>query len=229
MKTMGVLGGIGPQATMDFEARVHAVSQRLIPGKANSGYPPMVVYYHRDAPILMNENGSPVLPIQLNPHLLNAATRMGAWVDFLVVTSNGVGRWKDEIEAAAGCPVLNMVEYAVEEVVRRQWRRVGLLTFMDSDVYAEPLTQRGPTCETLSEDLQGPLNAAIMSYMAGKSGPAESKALRDAIEALRVQRVDGIVLGCTELPLLLGPESDTPEFVNPIDLLSEAAVRYAIA
>ena len=47
MKTIGVLGGLGPQATMDFEARVHAVSRRLIPGRGNGGYPPMVVYYHR--------------------------------------------------------------------------------------------------------------------------------------------------------------------------------------
>ena len=40
MKTIGVLGGIGPQATMDFEQRVHAVSQALIPQYANTGYPP---------------------------------------------------------------------------------------------------------------------------------------------------------------------------------------------
>ncbi len=37
MKTIGVLGGIGPQATMDFEARVHRVAQRLIPQRLNGG------------------------------------------------------------------------------------------------------------------------------------------------------------------------------------------------
>ena len=45
MQTIGVLGGLGPQATMDFERRVHAVAQRLIAPHLNSGYPPMVVYY----------------------------------------------------------------------------------------------------------------------------------------------------------------------------------------
>ena len=50
MKRMGVLGGISPQATMDFEARVHRVSQRLVPQMWNSGYPPMVVWYHRRLP-----------------------------------------------------------------------------------------------------------------------------------------------------------------------------------
>lgn len=47
MKTIGVLGGLGPQATMDFEARLHAVSQQLIAPHANRGYPPLLVYYYR--------------------------------------------------------------------------------------------------------------------------------------------------------------------------------------
>jgi len=47
VKTIGVLGGMGPQATMDFERRVHEVSQRLLPRSVNTGYPPMVVFYHR--------------------------------------------------------------------------------------------------------------------------------------------------------------------------------------
>ena len=51
MKRMGVLGGISPQATMDFEARVHRISQHLIPQAFNEGYPPMVVWYHRRPPI----------------------------------------------------------------------------------------------------------------------------------------------------------------------------------
>jgi aspartate/glutamate racemase len=44
MKTIGVLGGLGPQATMDFEVRLHAVSQQLIAPNASTGYPPMLVY-----------------------------------------------------------------------------------------------------------------------------------------------------------------------------------------
>jgi aspartate/glutamate racemase len=50
LKTIGVLGGLGPQVTMDFEARVHRVAQRLIPPHGNGGYPPMVVYYDRHPP-----------------------------------------------------------------------------------------------------------------------------------------------------------------------------------
>ena len=53
MKTIGVLGGLGPQATMDFEARVHRVAQRLIPQDGNQGYPPLVVCYFRQPPVIL--------------------------------------------------------------------------------------------------------------------------------------------------------------------------------
>src|SRR5690242_10333772 len=62
MKTIGVLGGLGPQATMDFEARVHRVAQRLIPADRNGGYPPMVVYYCRHPPVLLTDRGTPQIP-----------------------------------------------------------------------------------------------------------------------------------------------------------------------
>ena len=62
MKTIGVLGGAGPQATMDFEARFHAVSQRLLPQRGNSGYPPMIVYYYRSLPMLVDEQNRPLEP-----------------------------------------------------------------------------------------------------------------------------------------------------------------------
>jgi aspartate racemase len=78
MKTIGVLGGIGPQATMDFEARVHVVAQQLVPQEANSGYPPMVVYYHRRAPVLVEPDGySPVVPIQPDPTFLTPCSALG--------------------------------------------------------------------------------------------------------------------------------------------------------
>ena len=73
MKTIGVLGGISPQATMDFEQRLHAVAQRLIPQLGNLGYPPLVVYYHRGAPVLIDEQGHPLLPRRLDPRFLECA------------------------------------------------------------------------------------------------------------------------------------------------------------
>jgi hypothetical protein len=73
MKTIGVLGGLGPQATLDFEARVHAASQRLIAGHGNGGYPPMVGY--SEFPLLLGPTaGAPDL-VDPAPLLADAAMR----------------------------------------------------------------------------------------------------------------------------------------------------------
>jgi aspartate racemase len=229
MKTIGVLGGLGPQATMDFESRVHAVAQRLIPANGNQGYPPMAVYYHRRPPVLVNNDGSPIRPLQIDPRLLDAARRLGSWADFLVITSNGVHHLQAEIEAAAERPVLSMVDLTVQEVCRRGWQSVGVLTFIEPSIYQIPLEQRGIHCEVIGEDLQAPVNAAVGAFAAGQSGPAESGAVSTAVAMLRGRGVDGIILGCTELPLLLGEEAEAPDLIDPIRLLAEAAVRHAIA
>src|SRR5687768_11538284 len=89
VKTIGVLGGLGPQATMDFERLVHRVAQRLIPPHLNGGYPPMVVHYCRHAPVLVHEDGSPLIPLRPDPRLSDAARWLGQVADFLVITSNG--------------------------------------------------------------------------------------------------------------------------------------------
>jgi aspartate/glutamate racemase len=90
MKTIGILGGLGPQATMDFVARVHAVSQRLYPQPSgNHGYPPLALYYHRNPPMLFDDDGTPLIPHQPDPQMLQGARWLGQTADFLVITANG--------------------------------------------------------------------------------------------------------------------------------------------
>jgi aspartate/glutamate racemase len=62
MKTIGVLGGMGPQATTDFVERLHRAAHHLIPPAGNTGYPPLVVYYIREMPIITGGPGQPARP-----------------------------------------------------------------------------------------------------------------------------------------------------------------------
>jgi aspartate racemase len=57
---------------------------------------------------------------------------------------------------------------------------------------------------------------------------AHAEAARGAVAALRSQAVDAVVLGCTEIPLLLKADGAQPNLINPSALLAEAAVRFAI-
>jgi aspartate racemase len=215
---------------MDFEARLHAVAQRLIPPHGNSSYPPLIVYYHRRPPFVMQDERMPVFPLQPDPDLLQAAQWLGTRADFLVITANGPHIIQSQIEEASGRRVLSMIEVTLAEVQRRGWRKVGVLGVGDPRVmvYAQPMGQLGLTAEVIMPELQDPLNIAVMRMQEGRASAEDAQAVREAVTYLRARKVDGIILGCTELPLLLPSYSDEPDLINPAQHLAEAAVRFAL-
>jgi aspartate racemase len=230
VKTIGILGGLGPQATTDFIDRIHRVSQKLIPPKTNSGYPPLLVYYFRHAPMLLDERHMPIEPWKPDPRLFEAAKLLRG-ADFLAIPSNAPHMFREGIETAAETPILSIIDQALAEVERRGWKRVGVVGMGEPLVYTVPMKKKGLDCETLASDpdLRSQLDVAILKVMEGGEGDAERALARKAIEHVRSKKVDGVILGCTELPLLLGAAAEASEFVNTTQVLAEAAVRRAIA
>ena len=228
MKTIGVLGGIGPQATMDFEQRVHRVSQRLIPQRLNTGYPPMIVLYVRHPPMLVSEMGRARMPMQPDPRLLESARRLGSLVDFLVIPCNSAHMLQTEIEQAAGRMVLSMIDATLDDVRRREWKHVGVLGFGDPVVYTRPLAQRGVECETIGVEARPALDAAIFQLAEGRESVQTKSVASKALADVRAKGVDGVILGCTELPLLLGELAEAQDLIDPLQLLAEAAVKAAM-
>ena len=230
MKRMGVLGGMSAQATMDFEARVHRVAQRLIPQDWNHGYPPMLVWYHRELPLLMGEGARPIEPRQVDPRLVEAAVRLGPLVDFFVMPCNAAHAGLAELGKATGRPMLSMIDVVLEDVARRKCRRVGLLGARGvPKPYLDGLRERGIDAERIDATLQLRLDGGIQAIMEGREGKVEAEAARTAVDELRARGVDAVILGCTEIPLLLGDEAEAADLINPAALLAEAAVRVAIA
>lgn len=230
MKTIGILGGLGPQATIDFEQRLHRAAQQLIPQPANTAYPPLVSWFFREPPVLVSaDSPAPTEVPPLNPRLLEAARALGGQVDFLVIPSNGVHRWQAEIEAVAGKPVVSMVDAVVAEVQRRGCRHVGLVDFRPAawGVYPPRLEQHGLSWVELPNRYRESLAGVMRAVNAGRNGDVEEAQLRLAISLLRARHADGIILACTEFPLALGGALE-PDLINPAELLAEAAVRAAI-
>jgi aspartate racemase len=228
MKTIGVLGGLGPQATMDFERRIHEASQRLIPAKGNGGYPPMIVYYCRFPPVLVDENLQLIMPVQVNPALLEAAKELGSMVDFLVITANGPHVFQQKIEAAADCRVLSMIGVALAKLQQSGWQKVGLLALGEPRIYMQALDQMGIEYAILGKEQRKSLDEAIMRVMEGKDGKEERQLAEGAIRQLKDQGAEGTILGCTEIPLLLTNDLDKQTLINPVELLAEATVQYAL-
>lgn len=228
MKTVGVLGGLGPQATMQFEALVHEAARRMIPQHVNGGYPPMLVYYFRGLPFVADAGGAPELPLRPSAAFLSASAEVGRVADFIVITSNFLHMFQTQIEAAAGCEVLSMVDLALEQVAARDWQRVGVLGFGDPLVYTDRLSRAGATTETISGKRRRNLDDAIVSVMEGRADGHALLAAESALSELRERHVDGTILACTEVPLLLGEKAAAVDLLDPLPLLAEAAVRHAL-
>jgi len=228
MKTIGILGGIGPQATMDLEARIHGVAQQRLSQHANEGYPPLVSVFMRHAPVKVDAERLPVEPREPDPRLFEAARRLGEWADVIVVPSNTPHQFLGQLREAAGTEILDMIELALAEVARRGAQPVGVMGLGRAHVYIEPLCDRGVPVEWPDEEIQARLDRAILRLMEGAAGAAERAAAADALAQLRQRGAQQIVLGCSEIPLLLGAAADAADLVDPVQLLAEAAVEAAI-
>ena len=231
MKTIGVIGGLGPQATMDIVARLHKVSQNLVPQFVNRGYPPLLVGYFRDAPMVLREDGSVPNELRPDPRLLELARTLGLHVDFLIIASNTPHIFVKEIEEASGRKVLSIVDAVLEDVQRRRCSKVGVLAIgetLQHRLYQDRLDQIGVAWEIIPDSLIKRLDESSYAVMEG-TNPAElAEPVREAVAYLREKKADGIIVGCTELPLLLGKEVEQPDIINPSQLLAEAAIRYSI-
>jgi len=229
MKTIGIIGGMGPQATMDLEMRIHKIAQQVLTPAQNGGYPPLVVEYYRHPPMVMSENAQPVFPLQVDPRLLAVAKKLDTMADFLVLPTNGVHRFQNEIENASGRVLLSMIDATMDEVKKRKWKRVGVLGLMTLEIYTRRLTGMDIAFETVSDELQKKIDNTIFRVMEGSDDENDRLLMLEAITELRSKQVDGIIPGCTEIPLLLGGEMNAVDLVNPAHLLAEAAVKYAMS
>ncbi|MGH7725844.1 MAG: aspartate/glutamate racemase family protein, partial [Candidatus Eiseniibacteriota bacterium] len=134
-----------------------------------------------------------------------------------------------EVERLAGRPVLSLVGCAVDEVQNRKWRRVGVIGMGYPKVYVDRLEKAGIAYETIEPATQSKLNRVFLTFMEGRLDPEGHRLAADAVAELQGRGVDGVILGCTELPLILPELEGKPGLLNPAQVLAERAIRRASA
>jgi len=232
MKTIGVLAGLAaPQATLDFESAVHRISTKLIPSHFTTGYPPMIVIHFREVPFKM-EDGSFVFPVEPNPNLLATAKTLGEHCDFWVMVANAPHIFRESLKKASGKKFLSMIDVTVEEIRKRRLKKVGIIAIglsLKDKLFQAPLDELGIQWEVIPEDLANSIDKSVFRVMEGEDPRRLKKPAIDAVKYLRGRNTDGIILGCTEVPLLLGNKAEGKDLINPSQLLAEAAVKFAIS
>lgn len=165
--------------------------------------------------------------------MLSSAHKLAkAGADFLICPDNTIHQAFVHVEPQSPLPWLHIAGVVAEEAFARGFRRVGLTGtgwLVDSDVYPEKLATRGiafvrPTCAERDE-----IGRIIMEELvAGVFKPASVACFQQVIARMKDQGCDAVVLGCTEIPLIIDDANSPLPTLDSTRLLARAALKRAI-
>jgi len=227
-RIIGVLGGMGPEATADFYREIIS----LTPAKTDQEHIPVIIYADPRVPertrAILQGGDDPV------PHLIKAAValeRAGAGI--LAIPCNTAHYFLSRIGPTVSIPILNMIEETYASIRARTGdiRRAGLLATrgtIGSGVYGEAFARHGVEIVVPDASDQERLQQAIFQVKAG----AYDRTRQDLFERIGATLIAAgarvVILGCTEIPLGFDVSRADYPVVNATRVLAQAAVDWAL-
>ncbi|MBN9030927.1 MAG: aspartate racemase [Rhizobiales bacterium 63-7] len=154
--------------------------------------------------------------------------------DFVLICTNTMHRMAEEVEAAIGLPLLHIADPTAERIKAAGLTRVGLLGTaftMEQDFYKGRLAERhGLEVLVPEEEDRRTVHRVIYDELVqGRIEPASRQAYRAVIARLAERGAQAVILGCTEIMLLVRPEDSAVPLYDTTAIHAEAAVEMAIA
>lgn len=165
--------------------------------------------------------------------MLSSAEKLArAGADFLICPDNTIHQAFDLVEHRSPRPWLHIAREVAKAAQGRQFRRLAVLGtryLMEGPVYREALKAAGIEQRTPGAEQRQRLDQIIMDELVNAQFLPRSLAYYvEVIRALKDEGCDAVVLGCTEIPLLVTPESSPLPTLDSTRLLAKAAVRKAV-
>jgi len=164
--------------------------------------------------------------------MLASATKLAKiGADFLICPDNTIHQALPYIEADSPLPWLHIAEAVADEAAARGYQRLGLLGtrwLVESEVYPEKLGARGLDYVRPGKAHREEINRIIMEELVYGVFKEEGIAAHQrVIEGLKHQGCDAVVLGCTEIPLIVNDANSPLPTLDSTRLLARAALRRA--
>lgn len=224
MKTVGILGGMGPEATILLMQKV----LNAVPATDDADHIPLIVHQNPQVPSRIKaliegtgEDPGPVLARMARD--LDAAGAAG-----LAMPCNTAHHYAKVVEEACDLPFLDMLELTADSLARAGARRVGLLASPATrltGVFEAPFAARGLEPVTLPDD--SALLAIIRAVKAGQDPADLAPRLSDQARALVAEGADHLLVACTELSLLTDALPDGTPWTDSLDCLVDGIVTFA--
>ncbi len=229
MKRLGLIGGMTWHSTADY--------YRLI----NEGVQARLGGVHSADLLLLSVDFGPVEEMQTKGEwramgrLMAGAARTleGAGAEGLVICANTMHRLSDDILAAVRIPLIHIADAAAAAVMAEGLRTVGLLGTrytMELDFYRGRLEHRhGLTVLVPEEPGRTAVHEVIYHELAhGLIREESRRAYVAVIDDLKRRGAEGVILGCTEIPMLIRPEDSPVPVFDTTRLHAAAAVDFAL-
>lgn len=219
-KVLGVLGGMGPAATLDFLAKLQAAT----PTKREQDHLRVLVDINPHVPDRNVEGSDP------GPVLAAMATGLrdgGAQV--LAIACNTAHAYADDVRDS-GLPLIDMLDVAARAARQAGAPQVGVLgTGGALSLYRNRFSHQGLEVVTLDDHEQVEFMALLYRIKQGHVGDDSRETMAALAHRLVGKGAKAVIAGCTEVPLVLGQSDLSVPFVDATQALAEACVAVCLA
>jgi len=222
--TVGVLGGMGPDATVDFMAKVLAAT----PAGSDQDHVHMLIDHNPHVPdrtrAILGEGGDPGSVLARMASQLQQAD-----ADFIVMPCNTAHAYQSDIEAAISIPFISIIDETVAACSGKP--AVGLLATrgcLVSGIYQAALGAVGIETIVPDDDQVVDLANLIAAIKTGDCSSTVGAGMKQLAEALTARGAEAVIAGCTEIPLVLDQSMLDVPLISSTDVLADATVGYAL-
>jgi aspartate racemase len=217
---LGVLGGMGPAATLDFLGKLQAYT----PAEKDQDHIRVIADINPKAP----DRNIPGMDAGDTLAEMAGALR-GAGADVLAMPCNTAHAHADVIQDASGLPLIDMIGLGAEGASETGAARAGVIGTKGAlKLYREYLAARGMGFVSLDADRQEAFMGTLYKIKAGDLGTDVRREMQGYARELTRLGAEVLIAGCTEVPLVLGPEDVPLDLVDPTDLLARRCVAVCL-
>ena len=229
MKKIGIIGGLGPESTVDYYKQIISAFNTKY---ADLAYPEIIVYSAN-----LNEFMEFINKKQwqkISGWLLEKIrTIHQAGAEFAAIASNTPHIVFDEIKEKSPIPLLSIVEETCNKIKEMGLKNVGLMgtkLTMETDFYKKPFISKGISVVVPSREEQQLINHKLFSEieLGIFKDSTREELLAIAKRMVDENGIDSLILGCTELPLILTEDKYGIPFLNTSAIHCESIIRYCI-
>jgi len=226
-KIIGILGGMGPEATIDLFYKII----KFTPAEKDQDHLRIIIDNNpkipdRTAAIL--EKGKDPLPALRK----TAKNLEKAGADFIIIPCNTAHYFLPLIQESVKIPILNMIEEAAKETQQRipQIQKVGLLASVGiykTEIYHQHFKKFNIEVISPEEKDKEEVMKAIYAVKAGNLSEEIKKNILKIAQKLIDKGAEAIISGCTEIPLILKEGDVSVTIIDPTQVLAKVAIRKA--